>query len=419
MGQLGYNLLTQAYFLGIKLTSLWNAKAKQWVQGRVGQWGWLEANIAKQRTDNQRLVWMHCASLGEFEQGRPLLEALRQLHPELKILLTFFSPSGYEIRKNYPVADWVTYLPADTAANARRFLGLVKPDLAIFVKYEFWYHYLSNLKQRGIPVLLVSAIFRPGQPFFKWYGRLHREMLGCFSTIFVQDEPSQQLLLKIENLTVQVAGDTRVDRVLAIAKNPIDLPLVKRFCGEAPMLVCGSTWPPDEAILNRVFEHEKFKDWKFILVPHDVQPAHLQAIEKNLYIPSVRYSQLSEANPPTARLLLVDNIGLLSSLYFFGKIAYIGGGFGQGIHNTLEPAAYGLPIVFGPKYGKFEEAKWLVKNGGAFVVKNNEELMNVLSELQSEEVRNLASKTALDFIEYRKGATEATILKIKSLLFAG
>ncbi|MCF8246271.1 MAG: 3-deoxy-D-manno-octulosonic acid transferase [Saprospiraceae bacterium] len=411
-----YNFLTQAYFFGIKLTGLWNDKARLWAQGRVGVFDKIEREISAKRVDNQRLVWMHCASLGEFEQGRTVMEALKKAHPAVLLLLTFFSPSGYEIRKNYPQADWVFYLPPDSKSNAQRFLSLVKPDLAIFVKYEFWYYYLQGLAERTIPTLLVSAIFRPSHPFFKWYGGLHRKMLGFFDEILVQDEASSQLLAKLNLKNVTVAGDCRVDRVIEIAKKPKDLPLVKAFCGESPILICGSTWPADEAILNPIFADEKFKDWKFILAPHDVQPAHLQAIESSLSVFHFRFSQLESTNSSEARLLLIDNIGLLSSLYYFGKIAYIGGGFGHGIHNTLEPAAYGLPVIFGPNYQKFEEAVWLVGNGGGFVVKDGIELRQELLQLTDFGKLVLASNTAKSYVQQKAGGTQVVVNIVYSLL---
>lgn len=416
MGLFIYNLITQAYYLGIRLAANWNEKAKLWVKGRVGLIEKLTHEISAKRTDNQRLVWMHCASLGEFEQGRPVLEMLRKEHPEIKILLSFFSPSGYEIRKNYPIADWVTYLPADSATDASRFLDAVNPDLVIFVKYEFWYHYLTTLRERKIPTLLISAIFRPSQPFFKWYGRLHREMLGCFDEILVQDEASLELLGKINLKNVTLAGDNRVDRVLEIAKHPYSLPAVELFCGDAPVLVCGSTWPADEAMLTPIFTHENFKDWKFILAPHDVQPARLKEIESKLAVKTIRLTQLSNGNHSEARLLLVDNIGLLSSLYFFGKVAYIGGGFGQSIHNTLEPAAHSLPVVFGPKYHKFEEAVWLVERGGGFVVRNGQELIGVLENLSNPVQQQKAAVATKQYFVQRAGATQHVMDKLNTLL---
>jgi len=417
MGQLGYNLLTQAYFLGIRIASLWNEKARLWVTGRVGVFEKMAAEIPQKRRDHQRLVWMHCASLGEFEQGRTIIEALKKQHPKVLVLLTFFSPSGYEIRKNYPMADWVFYLPADSKVNAQRFLDLVKPDLAIFVKYEFWYYYLSQLRQRQIPALLIAAIFRPSQPFFQWYGGLHRRMLHCFSKILVQDAGSNELLSRINLPNVTIAGDTRVDRVLEIANNPMELPLVKAFCGYAQVLIFGSTWPADEAIIYPILTHEKFKDWKFILAPHDVQSSHIQAIEEKLEVSNCRFSQLENVDLLATRLLLVDNIGLLSSLYAHGKIAYIGGGFGQGIHNTLEPAAHGLPVVFGPKYQKFEEAVWLVENGGGFVVRDSRELMEVLARLSNVTIQAKASEASNTYLNQRAGATQTTMKEVVTLLF--
>lgn len=415
MGILLYNLTTRLYFFAIRLAALWNEKARHWYQGRVGVFERLEAISEAQMIDKQRLVWMHCASLGEFEQGRPVLEALRRQYPEWRILLTFFSPSGYEIRKNYPIADWVAYLPSDTAANANRFMETVRPDLAIFVKYEFWYHYLAKLQAQQIPTLLISAIFRPTQPFFKWYGGLHRQMLGAFRIIFVQDQGSQSLLSNFGFNEVEVVGDTRVDRVIEIAAKPLELPLVKGFCGDAPVLVCGSTWPADEAILNQIFSNPIFNEWRFILAPHDVQSAHLQAIESKLPVSFVRYSNWREEIAPQTRLLLIDNIGLLSSLYQFARIAYIGGGFGQGIHNTLEPAAFGVPVVFGPKYKKFEEAKWMVEHGGGFQVTNAADLTTILLQLSENQAYNTSASMVKQFINDKSGGTNKVVETVGSI----
>ncbi len=265
--------------------------------------------------------------------------------------------------------------------------------------------------------MLISAIFRPSQPFFKWYGSLHRKILRCFDEILVQEEASFERLTKIKSIgNVTISGDNRVDRVVEIANNPIPLPAVKAFCGDAPVLVCGSTWPADEAILNPIFRHEKFKEWKFILAPHDVQPAHLQAIESKMEVRYVRFSKLETAGKTDARLLLIDNIGLLASLYSFGKIAYIGGGFGQSIHNTLEPAAYGLPVVFGPKYQKFEEAVWLVEYGGGFEVRDGMELCRKLEELTDPIIQERAAKVAKNYIEQRSGATQKVLERLDLLL---
>jgi len=411
-----YNLLTQAYFLGIKLAANWNDKAKLWVNGRVGVFEKMTHAIKSQRADNQQLVWMHCASLGEFEQGRTVIEALKREHPGIFVLLTFFSPSGYEIRKNYENADAVYYLPADSKSNAIQFLEAVQPDVAIFVKYEFWYHYLRQLHGRKIPSLLIAATFRPNQPFFKWYGSLHRAMLASFDKILVQDEKSLKLLLNIGFQHVQVAGDSRVDRVLEIAAKPIDLPLVKEFCGDSPVLVCGSTWPADEALLYPIFEDEKFRDWKFILAPHDVQHSHIQAIEQRLAIAYVLMSKMSSSKLKDERLLLVDNIGLLSSLYQFGTAAYVGGGFGKALHNTLEPAAYRLPLLFGPNFKKFEEACWFVGHKAAFAVSKVEELKSKLQDLSNMDFSKTASTTVAQFLQSQAGATKLVLDELAPIL---
>ncbi len=414
--QLGlYDLVVKCYFLGIRIASSWNVKAAKWIEGRAGVFEQVYIPISQKRTLDTKLVWMHCASLGEFEQGRTLLEHLRKHYPHVQILLTFFSPSGYEIRKEYPIADWVAYLPADSAAHAMRFFELVRPDIAIFVKYEFWFHYLATLQRKQVPALLISSIFRPNQPFFKWYGSLHRRMLESFAHIFVQDEPSQLLLKKIGIGNSTIAGDTRVDRVAEIASNPMSLPLLEGFSRGAKVLVCGSTWSPDEALLFPIFANPKYKDWKFILAPHDVQSAHLQEIKSRISVPFSLYSEMGAVQQPS-RVLVVDNIGMLSSIYQFGHAAYIGGGFGQGIHNTLEPAAYGLPIIFGPKYQKFEEARWMVANEAAFVIQDKESLDRVFGYLTSTENRVKAGQLAKNFIEGNKGGTNVTFKKLADFL---
>lgn len=408
-----YNLLTQAYFWEIKLAANWSDKAKLWVKGREGVFEKLAHAIKGQRADNQQLAWMHCASLGEFEQGRTVIEALKKEYPGIFVLLTFFSPSGYEIRKNYEKADAVFYLPADSRSNAIQFLEIVKPDVAIFVKYEFWYHYLQQLHNRKIPSFLIAAAFRPNQPFFKWYGSLHRAMLASFDKILVQDEKSLKLLLKIGFQHVQVAGDSRVDRVLEIAAKPIEMPLVKEFCGDSPVLVCGSTWPADEALLYPIFEDENFRDWKFILAPHDVQKSHIQTIVNKLRTPYMLFSQIKANATQNKRLLLIDKVGYLSSLYQFGKIAYIGGGFSGNLHNTLEPAAFNLPIIFGPKYKKFGEAVWFTEHGCGFAVKTSGAVKDVI--LSS--IGNRKKQNSKQFLHSKTGATEKCLIAIENCLF--
>ncbi|MBI1223982.1 MAG: 3-deoxy-D-manno-octulosonic acid transferase [Bacteroidetes bacterium] len=418
MRLLFYNLITQAYFFGIRLAALRSEKARRWVKGRVGLFEKLEQAFSTKRSDNQRVVWMHCASLGEFEQGRPVIETLRNEKPEVIVLLTFFSPSGYEVRKEYPLADWVFYLPSDTKFNAQRFLQTVQPDLAIFVKYEFWYHFLSQLKEKKVPSVLISAVFRPSHPFFKWYGGLHREMLRSFSKILVQDKASLQLIstFNFTNTEVYQTGDTRVDRVLDIVLNHKSLPLVEDFCGDSNILICGSTWPADEAMLYSIFSNKIFQDWKFILAPHDVQLAHLQDIESKIAEPFIRYSQLISNKPNNAKVLLIDNIGLLSTIYSYGKLAFIGGGFGSGIHNTLEPAAFGLPVIFGPNFEKFEEAVWFVNYGGGFVVKDGRQLEEILIKLSDDNMRKKSSGTVKTYIEQQAGASQKVLKQLNMLL---
>jgi 3-deoxy-D-manno-octulosonic-acid transferase len=402
-----YNLFTRLYFTAIRLAAFFDEKARLWVAGRQGIFEKIKQGAAS-RLPGEKLVWMHCASLGEFEQGRTVLEGLKKQRPDIRILLTFFSPSGYEIRKNYEHADWVFYLPSDTAAHARRFIEIVKPDLAVFVKYEFWYHYLSTLKQLEIPTLLIAATFRPQQPFFRWYGSLHRRMLACFTHIFVQNHDSAQLLSGITRTPVEIAGDTRVDRVLEIAQQKKEFTILEKFCGDAPVLVCGSTWPEDEAVIFEAMQAEKFRNWKIVMAPHDVQPAHLQQIEKNAPSPVLRFSQAGNLPPEQLRkhkILLIDNVGMLAWLYRFGRVACVGGGFGVGIHNILEPIAHGIPVIFGPKYGKFEEARMLVKTGGGFSVRNAGNFEAVMQQLLEPADYQEASARAGDFIRQNQGAT--------------
>lgn len=363
-------------------------------------------NNQKMPDDMQGCVWFHCASLGEFEQGRPLIEKIKQKNPAQKILLTFFSPSGYEIRKDYKSADFVCYLPFDSPRNVSRFLDKFQPTAAIFVKYEFWHFYLKNLKKRQISTFLVSAVFRKEQLFFRWYGNFFRKMLNCFSQIFVQDEASAKLL-KINNLTdVIVAGDTRIDRVLDIASAKKPMPEIEAFCESKKIIVVGSSWQPDEAVLLPFFNSKLPSDWKVIIAPHEIGEQHLKAIETNSELPTVRYSVFSESEKNDARVLIIDNIGMLSSLYRFGNIAYIGGGFGSGIHNTLEPIAHGLPVVFAKKYHKFSEAVALVNSGGGFTIQNQSDFEKTINFLFDEKNRTSASAKAKRYVDENRGATE-------------
>lgn len=350
---------------------------------------------------------MHCASLGEFEQGRPLLDQLKAQYPDSYIVLTFYSPSGYEIRKNYPSADLVCYLPLDTPTKVRRFLSVLQPTMAIFVKYEFWRHYLHQLHQQKIPTILISALFRPGQLFFRSYGGWYRRLLQYFDHFFVQDERSAQLLASTGFTNCTISGDTRVDRVLQLSEEAKAYPVIARFCGTAPVWIAGSTWPADEELLFPFWQHHLPSDWRLIIAPHEITPAHLQQIEKTAPFPIVRYSELVENEHlgDQARILLIDNIGMLSALYRYGKIAYIGGGFGKSIHNLLEPIAFRLPVIFGPKHEKFQEALALKDSGGGYAVSGPEELVATFTALSDQYTYQHASQAAYDYLLQSKGST--------------
>jgi len=394
------------YGLMAWVISLWNPKAKRWVQGRKG---WFE-ELAAKFAPGDRVTWFHCASLGEFEQGRPIIEASRKRFPDTKILLTFFSPSGYEKRKHFEGADHVMYLPLDTRKNARRMLGVLELERVFFIKYEFWYHFLGTLKQQGIPTYLASGNFRPDQVFFKGYGGWYRKFLSCFSHIFVQNERSLALLRQIGFLEVTVAGDTRFDRVSVLPRSPYRHAALEEFCAGARVVVAGSTWEQDEKILARAYE-ELSRDWRWIIAPHELSPGHLNGLQKR-FPESALFTQLDQKAPPDARAIIVDTIGQLSYLYRFGTMAYIGGGFGKGIHNILEAATYGLPVIFGPAYHKFAEAVELAKLGGAFPVDGEEDLLSTIhQQWENRELLKTASKIAKSFVHERVGATSRILDK--------
>jgi len=377
-----------------------------WLNGRRDIFDHLNTEI---RAQDSKIIWFHCSSLGEFEQGRPVIEKLKSQHPNFKFLLTFFSPSGYEIRKDYKGVDWVFYLPLDSRANAKRFFDIVHPSLVVFVKYDYWYYYLTECKKRNIPLLLVSGIFRQDQPFFKWYGNLHRSMLKCFTHFFVQDKESLQFLQSIDINNAIVAGDTRFDRVSEIADNFTPIGAVEKFCSSAPILVAGSSWPSDEKLIKDATAN--IPNLKIIIAPHEIHREHLDQL-KTIFPDSVLFSQLitHSSEPITSNHLIIDNIGMLSKLYHYATIAYIGGGFSKGIHNTLEAAVYGRPILFGPNYKKYREAEQLIKKGGAFSVKNNEELkIKIESLLHEQIVYNNISAASFNYINDNKGATEKII----------
>ena len=353
-----YELIICLYTLGVAVASLFNPKArKMWRGGREA------FRVLRDKVDGgQRYVWFHAASLGEFEQGRPIIERLRAEHPEYKILLTFFSPSGYEVRKNYEGADIVCYLPLDTYFSARKFLNLVHPEMAFFIKYEFWWNYLHILKRRGVPVYSVSSIFREGQVFFRWYGRSYRRVLKCFTRFFVQNDESKRLLATLGIANVEITGDTRFDRVLQIKRQAKKLPLVEAFKQDCKVFVAGSSWPPDEDIFIKYFNDHR--DWKLIIAPHVIGDDHIRQIVGKLSRTAVRYTEATEESVGKADCLIIDCFGLLSSIYGYGDVAYVGGGFGVGIHNVLEAAVWGMPVIFGPNNKRFQEAQDLLASGG-------------------------------------------------------
>lgn len=404
-----YNIGIRAYNTAVRLAAPFNEKAALWLKGRKN----IRKQIAAIPRGSKRLIWFHAASLGEFEQGRPVMEALKKEQPDTQILLTFFSPSGYEIRKNYNGADHILYLPADTPGNARFFIRRLKPDAAVFIKYEFWYNYLHELSKQNIPVYLISAIFRKEQPFFKNWGGLHRKMLHFFTRIFVQDNESVQLLASIGIKNTELTGDTRFDRVKQIATQAKNIGKIERFLDKTSAVVCGSTWPPDEEILIHYINQYR-GTYKWILTPHEIGENHIKSIMEKCKKKIVRYTDES-ADYSSADVLIIDCIGLLSAIYRYGKIAYIGGGFGVGIHNTLEAAVYGIPVIFGPKYRKFKEAVSLIREGGAFTIQNGHELSAILDSLiENPEIAGTAGKKATAYVDSQLGATECIMEYLKS-----
>lgn len=397
-----YNIGIQLYRLTICLFFPFNTKAALFVKGRVN----IFEKIKLQVNPSKRHIWFHFASLGEFEQGRPVLEKIKNLHPQKRIIITFFSPSGYEIRKNYPLAEGVFYLPLDTAENAEKLIAIINPEIAIFTKYEYWYHYFKTLKEHGIPVFIISGIFRPDQIYFKWYGSFNRRILSYVSHFFLQNEKSRELLGSIHLENTSLAGDTRFDRVAENAASPKIIDLVQKFCGTAPVLIAGSTWPADEQLLPLLISTNP--TWKFIIAPHEIDDEHIKSLKK-VFPGSIKYSDLSTSEQQT-QILIIDNIGLLSSLYQYGNIAYIGGGFGAGIHNTLEAAAFGIPIIFGPKYEKFQEARDLISLGAAISIKDQEELIDAFKLLCADKV---SGEIAKNYVSSKTGSTDQIFNYIK------
>ena len=409
MAKLLYRLFLILYAIAFRIAALFNNKAKLGLRGRKNILSTIRSNNP---ASGQQIIWMHCASVGEFEQGRPVVESLKKSYPEITIVLTFFSASGYEAMKNYKGADQIYYLPLDSASNAKKMVDALKPTLVLWVKYEFWYHYLHELKSRKIPILLISGIFRASHPFFKWYGSLWREMLGSFTYLFVQNESSSILLSSIgirEN--TQITGDTRFDRVIEIAEKFEPLPAIERYCGKSRVLVAGSTWEEDETELIHYVRLNL--DKKFIIAPHETDKGHLQDMKK-AFPYSLLYSDWInhplDASKKT-NVLIIDNVGMLSRLYRYADITYVGGGFGaDGVHNVLEAAVYGKPVIFGPEYTKYVEAIGLVDSGGGIPIQNALELESILSELwEQEELLTAKGMAANNFVYAHAGASKKII----------
>jgi 3-deoxy-D-manno-octulosonic-acid transferase len=400
-----YNIIIYLYLFGVAIYSLFNKKVRKMWRGERAAIGLLREKVVS----DAQYVWFHAASLGEFEQGRPLMEQMRREHPEFKILLTFFSPSGYEVRKNYEGADIICYLPLDTPFNARRFLRTIRPVMAFFIKYEFWYNYLHILKHRNVPVYSVSSIFRPGQIFFRWYGRQYSRVLKCFTHFFVQNEVSRELLHSIGIDQVTISGDTRFDRVLQIHDAAKELPLVEAFKDDHNVFVAGSSWPPDEDIFIRYFNEHL--NWKLVIAPHVIDEDHLQQIISKLNRKVVRYTQATESEAREADVLIIDCFGLLSSIYRYGEVAYVGGGFGVGIHNVLEAAVWGVPVIFGPNNQRFQEAQGLLASEGGFQIKDYDTFCQLMDRFDADKAYlQTIGKKAGSFVAQHAGAT-ATILK--------
>ena len=380
-----YNILIYLYLFGVAIYSLFDEKVRKMWRG-------------------ERAAWFHAASLGEFEQGRPLMEALRRDHPEYKILLTFFSPSGYEVRKNYEGADIICYLPLDTPFNALRFLRLVRPVKAFFIKYEFWYNYLHILRHRGIPVYSVSSIFRPSQVFFRWYGHEYAHVLRCITHFFVQNEESQRLLESLGLHNSTVVGDTRFDRVLQIKSAARQLPIAAAFSMGHKVFVAGSSWPPDEEVFISFFNTHP--DWRLIIAPHVIGDEHLRQIHSLLNMPTVHYTDTTPEEASEARCLIINCFGLLSSIYQYGQVAYVGGGFGVGIHNVLEAAVWDMPVIFGPNNKRFQEAQGLLACGGGFEIDGYELFDELMARFDTNAAFLLqSSQSAGTFVKGQAGAT--------------
>ena len=390
-----YNISIWIFSIAVHIASLFNPKAKQWIKGRKG----IFKKLAEATKDHQDIAWFHCASLGEFEQGKPIIEGYKQKHPTHKILLTFFSRSGYEIRKNYDEVDWVFYLPADTKKNAKKFINIVNPIKVIFIKYEFWFNYMAELNKKNIPFYSVSSIFRKEQSFFKydWFAK----QLNNVSHFFVQDQNSKELLKKIGFSNWTVAGDTRFDSVVSNTQNAISIPLIEKFSENKTTIICGSTWPKDEALLAKYIKENP--NYNYIIAPHELR--YISALKNQTN--ALLFSKADSTNISNSTVLIIDSIGILSNIYKYGDLAYIGGGFGSGIHNILEAVAYGLPVVFGPNYQKFNEATELINKKGAISISNYTELTSAIHDFST-----FDKNIAINYLQENSGATDKILNSI-------
>ncbi len=403
-----YNIAIIIYLSGIRVFSLFNSKARKWIAGRRQIFDFL----GKIPSDGRPVAWFHCSSLGEFEQGRPVFEAFHTQNPRFRILLTFFSPSGYDVKKNYEVADFVCYMPPDTPRNARRFIEILNPSLVMFVKYEYWHNYISEITRRTIPFYVLSANFRRDQYFFRWWGKWFLKNLKQTTLFFVQTQNSAELLQSHGINQVLVTGDTRFDRVLAVARQHVSFPVIEKFVKDQLVMVAGSTWLPDEEMLARLAQKSEVP-LKLIIAPHETTELHLRKLETLFPEKPVRLSRAELLTEPY-EVLIIDSIGMLSFAYRYGQIAYIGGGFGVGIHNVLEAAVYGIPVIFGPKFDKFREAQELIALGGAFCVKDYSGLVEVFSHLCSNpEAYKKSAEICREYVVHHAGATQKVLQCLK------
>ncbi len=395
-------------FAGLaRLIAPFNEKVKLWV---TGQKNWFD-ELSKKIEPEAEYIWIHCASLGEFEQGRPIIEALKKGKQHIKIILTFFSPSGYEVRKNYSLADIVCYLPPDTPANSKRFINLVNPSAVIFVKYEFWNNYLTRITVKNIPLYLISGIFRKEQHFFKWYGSFFRKILERFTWIFVQDQNSLELIRSLGIDCVSVAGDTRIDRVIEISKAVQDIPVLEAFRGNEKLFIAGSSWKRDEEIISEYINRNPGR-MKWVFAPHEINPSNIERLENLFMVKCSRFSRFDK-DDPDVRVLIIDNIGILSSAYRYAHIAEVGGGFGKGIHNILEPACWGIPVLFGPRHKNFHEAVELINLGGAASFKNHDDFKRIIEQwLDNDKTYKKAASASGRYVKENSGATHKIVEQI-------